>query len=143
MFKERGATSLSEALKSNTTLTKLDLRGEYKRKKTQKKTSISSSLFSFLVASTVNNIGDTGTTSLSNALKSNTTLYVLDLSCEDKRKKTHNRHPSSIHSFSFPFASTGNSIGERGKTSLSEALKSNTTLTKLDLRCEDKRKTHK
>ena len=38
---------------------------------------------------TDNEIGDTGATSLSESLKSNTTLTELNLSGEDKRKKTH------------------------------------------------------
>ena len=37
------------------------------------------------------------------------------------------------------FSSTGNEIGEKGATSVSDALKSNTTLTKLDLTGEHKR----
>ena len=46
--------------------------------------------------------------------------------------------------FSFHITSTDNNIGETGAESLCEALKSNTTLTKLDQRCKDKRKkTHK
>ena len=44
-----------------------------------------------------NDIEDAGATSLSEALKSNTTLTALNLSGEDKRKKTHKRHPSTIH----------------------------------------------
>ena len=80
---------------------------------------------------------------MSEALKSNTTLTELNLNGEDKRKKTHKKHPPTIHSF-FLFISTDNEIGDTGAASLSEALKSNTTLTELDLRCEDKRKnTHK
>ena len=35
---------------------------------------------------------------------------------------------------------TGNEIGEEGAKAMSEALKVNTTLTKLDLRCEEERK---
>ena len=80
---------------------------------------------------------------MSESLKSNTTLTALDLESEDKRMKTHKRRPSAIHSFHFTFTSTGNDIGERGATSLSESLKSNTTLTALDLSGEDKRKKHK
>ena len=45
-----------------------------------------------------NKIGDTGAKSLSEALKSNTTLTKLNLYSENKRKKTHKRHPSTIHS---------------------------------------------
>ena len=147
--------------------------------------------------STDNGIGDTGATSLSESLKSNTTLTKLNLSREDKRKKTHKRHSSTIHSFPFPFTnrqrdwrkrsnitmwsieikhnpystrsgewrqkkedtqkasinnslfpflftSTDNKIGDTGATSLSEVLKSNTTLAELNLRGENQRKkTHK
>ena len=94
---------MSESLKSNTTLTELNLESEDKRKETQK-TSTNNSLYSFLFASTGNNIGDTGATSMSESLKSNTTLTKLDLSGEYKRK-THKRNPPTIHSFSFPFTS--------------------------------------
>ena len=40
------------------------------------------------------------------------------------------------------FQLTGNNIGDKGTTSLSEALKLNSSLTKLDLGRENKRKTH-
>ena len=76
---------------------------------------------------------------MSEALKSNTTLTALDLSCEDKRKKTHKRHPSTNHS-SFLIIQTVNTIGDTGATSMGEALKLNTTLTKLCLCGEDKKK---
>ena len=100
--------------------------------------------FHFLFISTGNIIGDTGATSLSDSLKTNTTLTELNLSCKDKRKKTHKRHPSTMNSFHFLFISTDNGIGDTGATSLSESLKTNTTLTELNLSCEDKRKkTHK
>ena len=85
----------------------------------------------------MNNIGDTGITSLSEALKSNTTLIKLYLGGENKRR--HQRHTSTIHFFPFLLISTDNWSGETGVTSLSEALKSNTTLTKLDLSGEDKK----
>ena len=91
---------MSEALKSNTTLTRLYLRCEDKRKKIQN-ASINNSLFSILITSTDNKIGAAGATSLSESLESNTTLTELNLSCEDKRKKTHKRHPSTNHSFPF------------------------------------------
>ena len=42
-----------------------------------------------------------GATSLSESLKSNTTLTKLNLDGEYKRKKTHKRHLSTIHSFPF------------------------------------------
>jgi hypothetical protein len=56
-------------------------------------------------------------------------------------KTKERRYTKDIHQqiTLFPF-STGNNIGDRGATSLSESLKSNTTLTELDLRSESKRK---
>ena len=42
----------------------------------------------FLITSTDNKIGDTGTTSLSESLKSNTALTALYLKSEDKRRHT-------------------------------------------------------
>ena len=89
---------MSESLKSNTALTALYLEGEDKRK--THKASINNSLFLFLITSTDNKIGDTGAKSLGKALKSNTTLTELNLWGEDKRK-THKRHPSTIHSLPF------------------------------------------
>ena len=97
-------------------------------------------LFSFLFTSTGINIGDTGATSLSEVLKSNTTLTKLNFGGEDKRKKTQKRRLSTIHNFSLLFTSTGNNIGDTGATSLSEALKSNTTLTELCLSGDYKKK---
>ena len=126
---DTGATSLSEALKSNTTLTQLDLSREDKRNNTQM-TSINNPPFSILIKSTVNKIGNTGAASLSEALKSNTTITQLNLSRE---YKTNNTQMASINNplFSILIKSTDNRIGETGAASLSEALKSNTTLTQL------------
>ena len=133
---------MSESLKTNTTLTELYLSGDDKRRHT--KDIHQQPLFSFLITSTGINIGDTGATSLSEVLKSNTTLTKLNFGGEDKRKKTQKRRLSTIHNFSLLFTSTGNNIGDTGATSLNEPLKSNTTLTELDLGREDKRKnTHK
>ena len=139
--REAGATPLSEVLKSNTTFTDLNLWSEDKRKTHKRHPSTIHSFF-ILIISTGNKIRDTGATSLSEVLKSNTTLTKLHLSCEDKRKKTHKRYPSTIHFF-FILTSTGNEIGDTGVTSLSETLKSNAALTALILYSEDKRKTHK
>ena len=47
-----------------------------------------SPVISILIESTGNMIGDTGAISLSDTLKSNTTLTVLNLSSEDKRNNT-------------------------------------------------------
>ena len=127
---------MSDALKSNTTLTALNLEGEHKRNNTQM-ISINNPLFSIHIKSIGNKIGETGTTSLSDALKSNTTLIELNLSGENKRNNT--QMISTNNPFFFIIIiSTDNAIGERGATSLSDALKSNTTLTKLDLSCEQK-----
>ena len=49
------------------------------------------------------------------------------------------KEPSAKHSFSIHIKTTDNEIGEIGTTSLSDVLKSNTTLTELDLSGEDKR----
>ena len=80
---ERGAKALSDALKSNMTLTKLTLGGEYKRNSTQM-AFINNPLFFILIKSTGNGIGETGTTALSDALESNSTLTELYLGCEDE-----------------------------------------------------------
>ena len=123
-------------MKSNTTLAELNLDGEDERRHTR--TSINNSFFSFLFSNTGNFIGDTGATSLSESLKSNTTLMKLYLSGEDRR-----RHTKGIHQQFTLFliiTSTANKIGEIGTTYLSESLKSNTTLTELYLRSEDKKK---
>ena len=69
---------MSDALKSNTTLTQLNLESKHKRNNIQM-TSINNPHFSTFIKSTVNNIGDRGATSLSDALKSNTTLTKLNL----------------------------------------------------------------
>ena len=128
---ERGTIFLSESLKSNTTLTFLVLNGEEKERKYTK--DIHQQITHLIVATTDSKIKDIGATSLSESLKSNTTLTQLNLECEYKRK-THKRQPSAIHSF-FLFSSTVNGIRERGATSLSESLKSNTTLFELNMSC--------
>ena len=127
---DTGATSLSDALKSNTTLTKLNLWCKDKRNNTQM-ASINNQLFFIIIKSTGNGIGDTGATSLSDALKSNKTLTQLSLWCKDKRNNTQMTSTNNALFFIL-IKSTGNNIGEAGKASLSDALKSNTTLTQLD-----------
>ena len=100
--------------------------------------SINNPLFSIFIKSTGNNIGDAGTTSMSDALKSNTTLTKLNLWSEEKRNDTLKAFTEKPL-YSLLIQSTDNAIGGTGATSLSDALKSNTTLTKLDLSCKDKR----
>ena len=135
---DREVSSLSESLKSNTTLVVLDLNREDNRKNTHKRRPSTIHFFLFLFSSTDNKIGETGATSLSESLKSNTTLIELYLLSEEKRKKTHKRHPSTIHFF---LTTSENKIGDTGASSLSESLKSNTTLTKLVLHGEGQKKT--
>ena len=132
-----GATSLSDALKANIALTELDLSCEHKRNNTQM-ASVNNPLFPILIKPKGNNIGKKGATSLGNALKSNTTLAKLNLGREHKRNNTQ---MASINNplFFILIRSTGNKIGDKGATSLSDALKSNTTLMELDLRCGYKR----
>ena len=131
-----GTTSLSDALKSNITLTRLELRGEYKRNNTQMKPIKQSTLF-YSHQSTDNFIGDTGATSISDALKTNTTLTELSLTCRYKRNNTE---MASINNplFSILVKTTVNEFRETGATSLSDALKINTTLTELTLHCKCK-----
>ena len=57
-------------------------------KETTQMTSINKSLYSIFIKPTGNNIGDTGAASLSDALKSNTTLTALDLNGEYERNET-------------------------------------------------------
>ena len=103
--------------------------------------SISNPLFSTLIKSTDNKIGDPGAKSLSDALKSNTTLTELNLRSGHKRNNTQMTLVNNPL-FSISIKSTVNNIGETGATSLSDALKSNTTLTELNLNSEHKKKQH-
>ena len=81
---------------------KLDLSSEDKKIKRYAKEA-QQAFFWYIFLLTDNNIGDAGATPLSESLKSNTTLTKLVLWSEDKRKKTHQRHPSTIHSSHFTF----------------------------------------
>ena len=82
---DTGAKSLSDALKANTTLEKLNLFGRHKHEQRRLYLSEINSLFH---QSTGNWIGETGATSLSDALKSNTTLIVLIMCSFHKRNNT-------------------------------------------------------
>ena len=136
---DTGAISLSNALKSNTTLTTLIFSCDNKRSNTHK-WNPSIAHYSLFIKQIGNNVGDIGVKSLSDALKRNTTLLKLDLSGEDKKKAQHTNDISINNPlFSILIKSTVNNIEERGATSLSDALKSNTTLIELNLRSKDKR----
>ena len=106
---EDGASSLSKALKANSSLTNLNL--------------------------SLNSIGDDGASSLSKALKANSSLTSLNLSSTSigdagasslsKALKAN----SSLANLNLSI----NSIGDAGASSLSKALKANSFLTDLDL----------
>ena len=91
-----GAISLSESLKINTTLTKLDLSCKHKGR-------ILCDQFQLLtrMKQSANLIGEKGVTSLSEVLKSNTTLTELNLSCEDKWRHTEDIHKFTLFLFLF------------------------------------------
>ena len=81
-----------------------------------------------------------GVAYLSQALMTNTTLTQLIL--ESKNKEivyTHIWHFQHLNCFSISIKSIESDIGDAGAKSLSDALKSNTTLSELSLGCEHKR----
>ncbi|KAF8962805.1 hypothetical protein BGZ46_001104, partial [Entomortierella lignicola] len=106
---KEGAAALSGALKANTTLTTLDL--SENSIEDDGALGLSGALKTNTTLTTLNlkfnSIGNEGALALSGALKTNTTLTILDLS--------------------------DNSVGKEGAAALSGALKANTTLTTLDL----------
>ena len=73
-----------------------------------------------------NGIGDEGAKSMSEMLKSNTTLTTLNLGSEDEgvMEKRKERNDEKL---------TGNKIGVEGVKSMSETLKTNNTLASLNL----------
>ena len=80
---------------------------------------------------TGNKIEHTGATSLGEALKTNTTLQTLNLACEDKRTRAHEQ---VTYETTFPGScATVNCIEEPGAKTMGEFLKTNTTLTELNL----------
>lgn len=114
---EEGTIALSDALKTNTTLTKLNLRGN--------QNSFQNLFLSFHFYKLGNMIGGTGAKSLNEAFMINSSITKLDLS----RKHTKT---SSITRMTH-FQPTENSIADEGLTSLSTFLKSNTTIIQIDL----------
>ena len=128
---DNGATSLSNVLKSNTTLKKLNMSCEDKRSNTQI-ASINkfNPFFSHQINRQQNWRGGSNIIKWYIEIKHNTH------STQAKRrlqKTTHKWHSSTNHSFFILIKSTGNNIGETGTASLSDSLKSNTTLTVLYL----------
>ncbi|KAG0077399.1 hypothetical protein BGZ93_003712, partial [Podila epicladia] len=103
------AQALSEALKTNSTLVTLELRG--------------------------NMLGDDGAQALSEALKANSSLATLDL--RDNEIGSNGAQALSealkANSTMTTLKLGNNEIGDNGALALSEALKTNSTLTTLDL----------
>ena len=91
---------------------------------------------------TDNNIGIEGAQSIGEALKTNTSLTSLNLGCE-KTEKTGEKEKRHKHDqIKSPHTTiTGNNIGVEGAQSIGEALKTNTSLTSLNLGCEITEKT--
>ena len=76
----------------------------------------------------MNEIGDTGLTALSNALKANQTLTELNLQGEETSRIHDAKYIIHITKWL-----TENKISYTGITELSDVLRSNATLTKLNL----------
>ena len=77
---DEGASKISESLKVNTTLTKLNLYGDEKKKKKQWKREVNENERNKW---TGNIIGDEGASKISESLKVNTTLTELSLSSDE------------------------------------------------------------
>ena len=81
---------------------------------------------------TGNGIGAEGASKISETLKVNTTLTVLNLSGVNKNKELKGGwNENEMNKW------TGNGIGDSGARKISESLKVNTTLTELDLGCDE------
>ena len=84
---------------------------------------------------TDNGIGDTGATSLSDGLKTNTTLTELCLWGKTQNNQSFFFNKKIIHFH--PNNNLDNEIRNHGAKALSNALKINTTITDLDLESKD------
>ena len=131
---ELGATSLSEALKINTTLVTLKLYSEHDDTQSDFQKQFTTSIH-FQPKGC--DIRDMGTIALCGALKSNSTLTELTLIGKDKKKQQINDVHQNHH-FGF-LSSLDNGISVVGARALSDVL--NTCgLLKLDLSCLSQRK---
>ena len=81
---------------------------------------------------TDNEIGKRGVKALSEALKVNTTLTSLDMSCGEERKKEKQKRMMNERR-------ADDGIGDEGAKSMSEMLKVNNVLTSLNLESEEER----
>ena len=126
-------TSLAESLKTNTSLSELDLCCLHgKTSKANKYLSIVGFMCS-LKKPTGNSIGNEVATPLCEMLKSNSTLTKLSLLCESKREHNENALVVTFQSHSNLI---DNNVGYQAETPLIQALKANTTLTELSGLCE-------
>ena len=131
------ATSLIEVLKTNSTLTELDLAGNsigdsgFAEMAEVLKTN---STLTWLNLS-VNSIGDGGCAAMAEVLKTNSTLTELDLSVNSIGDEgcAAMTEVLKTNSTLTELDLAGNSIGDRGCAAMAQALKTNSTLTKLDL----------
>ena len=121
---DEGACALSEAVKFNTTLTVLDLRGEQQQGRNKQRDTISSH-------DKAGNRIDKSASALSEALKVNTALTALDLEIAAKREDHDKESTTPTKN-----EKADNRIRVEGACALSEALKINNTLTSLNLGCE-------
>ena len=125
--RDEGARGLGEALKTNTTLTALDLDCQQPIRKTPVKNQASANMWRDRSA----RFGAKGVRALCGALKTNTTLSQLNLKCEPNPKIAQ-RKTSRMKRIVLMMAATDRVIEKsRLGEELLEALQSNTALTKL------------
>ena len=92
-----------------------------------------------------NNIGYSGAKMISEALKCSSTLTILNLHCDEKEekkqdetiKKQRKERKECDEMMIMKMKQIDNRIGDLGAKMISEALKSNSTLTILDLSCDE------
>ena len=121
-----GACALSEALKVNKTLTKLNLGCEHEQQDTSSKSRES------VPAKTANKIGVYGASALAGVVKVNKTLIELNL----ESPATENKAMPNMNTAQTITNETDNGIGAEGTRALSEALKVNSKLAIVTMWCE-------
>ena len=117
-----GARALGDALKTNTTLTQLDLNSEQQDHKEAQRGKYNGTWCDWAD----NEIGDEGACGLGDALKTNTTMTELDLRCEQQDELTAHSTPKHKHHHQ-----ADNGLGREGREAVWEALQANTALTSL------------
>ncbi|KAG0014464.1 hypothetical protein BGZ82_001746 [Podila clonocystis] len=124
---------LAEALKTNSTLTTLDLEGnsigENRAQALAEALKTNSTLTTLNLSS--NAIGENGAQALAEALKTNSTLTTLDLGFNAIGENGAQALAEALKTNATltTLGLLGNSIGEKGAQALAEALKTNSTLT--------------